>query len=94
MLQGDGSVHIAWMADGFESIAVQARFRPRAELDALARAVADVALLERTLPDLRSALRRAYPGAFDLIVRDAVGDPWQVVVTFHPPKGEPNPDPA
>ncbi|CAN5618447.1 hypothetical protein BH23CHL8_BH23CHL8_15690 [soil metagenome] len=93
MLQPDGSHSIAWRADGYESIVVRARFRPAAELEAFARGVADVALLERTLPDLRSALRRAFPGAFDLVTRESAAAPWQVVVTFHPPRGEPNPDP-
>ena len=56
------------------------RGRPRpgappaaAELEAFARGVADVALLERTLPDLRVALRRRYPGAFDLHTHEPAG---------------------
>lgn len=87
------AVSLAWSADGFDAIAVQAPWRPRAELDAFARGVADIALLDRSFADLRTGLRRAYPGAFDLeIMRD---DRWgrHVVVRFHPPKGEPNPDP-
>lgn len=93
MLQHDGSVRIAWHADGFDAILVRARFRPAPERDGFARGVADLALLERTLPDLRRALRRAYPGAFDLITDEPVDAPWLVIVSFHPPAGEPNPDP-
>jgi len=93
MLQHDGSIRIAWQADGFEAILVRARFRPPAQLHAYARGVADVALLERSLPDLRAALRACYPGAYDLITDQPVGGPWRVIVSFHPPPGEPNPDP-
>jgi hypothetical protein len=93
VLQGDGSIVIAWQADGFASIAVRARFRPREELEALARGVADVALLERSLHDLRVALTRDFPGDFDLLTREPAGRPGEVVVSFHPPRGEPNPDP-
>ena len=93
MLEHDGSIRIAWLADGFEAIRVRARFRPTEQLVAFARGVADVALLERTLPDLRAELRTRYPGAFDLITSVPATEPWQVIVTFHPPAGEPNPDP-
>ncbi len=88
----DGGVTIAWSADGYEAIQVHARWRPRTDLDAFARGVADVALMNRDLGDLRTGLRRAFPGAFDLeTVRDADLGP-RVIVRFHPPKGEPRPD--
>ncbi len=93
MLQQDGSIRIAWQADGFEAIFVRARFRPAPELDAYARTVADVALLERTLHDLRTALRTHYPGEFDLVTDEPVSQPGRVIISFHPPRGEPNPDP-
>ena len=93
MLQPDGSIAIAWHASGYQSILVRARFRPAGELERLARDVADVALLERSLPDLRVALRRQYPGAFDLHTIEPADGPWRVVVSFHPPRREPNPDP-
>lgn len=93
MLQQDGSVRIAWQADGFEAIFVRARFRPSFELDEYARNVADVALLERTLPDLRTALRKRYPGDFDLLTDEPMSAPGRVIISFHPPRGEPNPDP-
>lgn len=93
MLQQDGSIRIAWQADGFEAIYVRARFRPAPDLDGFARTVADVALLERTLPDLRTALRKAYPGQFDLVTEEPLAKPGRVIVSFHPPPGEPNPDP-
>ena len=93
MLQHDGSVRIAWQADGYEAIFVRARFRPAPERDAFAVGVADLALLERTLSDLRTALRKQYPGAFDLITDEPLDAPGRVIVSFHPPRGEPNPDP-
>jgi hypothetical protein len=93
MLQPDGSIRIAWQTDGFEAIVVRARFRPAAELESFAKSVADVALLERSLPDLRTALRRAYPGSFDLLTDEPRDRPGQVIVSFHPPLGQPNPDP-
>jgi hypothetical protein len=93
MLQPDGSIRIAWHNELFDAVVVRARFRPRSELDAFAREVADLALLERTLPDLRTALRKHFPGEFDLITQESTTAPWHVVVSFHPPRGEPNPDP-
>jgi hypothetical protein len=93
MLQQDGSIRIAWQADGFEAIFVRARFRPARELDGFARTVADVALLERTLSDLRNTLRKHYPGQFDLLTDEPVARPGRVIISFHPPPGEPNPDP-
>jgi hypothetical protein len=93
MLEQDGSMAIAWQADGFEVIVVRAPFRTRRELEVFAQDVADVALLERTLPDLRSALRGRYPGAFDLLTDEPAAAPWRVIVRFHPPPGEPAPDP-
>ena len=93
MLQQDGSIRIAWQADGYEAILVRARFRPAQELGEFAQNVADVALLERTLPDLRTALRKRYPGAFDLVTDEPQGAPGRVIISFHPPRGEPNPDP-
>jgi hypothetical protein len=93
MLQQDGSMRIAWQVDGFEAIYVRARFRPAGDLEAFAKDVADVALLERTLPDLRSALRKQHPGAFDMVTDEPVSAPGRVIISFHPPRGEPNPDP-
>jgi hypothetical protein len=93
MLEHDGSIRIAWLADGFEAILVRARFRPSEQLTGFARGVADVALLERTLVGLRTALRERFPGAFDLITSEPASAPWHVIVSFHPPPGEPNPDP-
>jgi hypothetical protein len=93
MLQQDGSIRIAWQADGFEAIIVRARHRPATEVEDFARGVADTALLERSLRDLRTALRARYPGAFDLSTRQAAGASAHLVVSFHPPPGDPNPDP-
>lgn len=87
-----GAVRIAWDAEGLQSVHVIARWRTRTELERYAQAVADAALLNRTLADLRTALRRLFPGAFDLeVIRHDERDP-RVVVRFHPPRGEPNPD--
>ena len=94
-----GAIRIAWSSDGFESIRVAAPRRTRAELDEFARGVADEALLNRTVSDLRAALRRRFLGTFDFEVRDerrlgpASRDTPHVLVTLHPPRGEPNPDP-
>jgi len=93
MLQHDGTIRIAWHADGFEAIVVRARFRPSSEVEGFAKDVADLALLERTLPDLRSALRKRFPGRFELITDEPVSEPGRVIISFHPPPGEPNPDP-
>ncbi len=85
-------IRIAWSADGFDSIHVLARRRTRTELEGYARGVADAALLNRSLADLRRALREAFPAAFDMeTAAHDEADP-HVVVRFHPPRGEPNPD--
>ena len=92
LIESDGSVRIAWEADGYEAIHVLARFRERAELEAYARAVADAALFERTVPALRVALRKVYPGEFDLTTREPAGGANRVVISFHPPRREGRPD--
>lgn len=92
LIEPDGSVRIAWQADGYEAVFVHARFRPREELEAFARDVADAALFERTVSDLRVALRKAFPGAFDLTTREPASGSWRVDVRFHPPRGEGRPD--
>ncbi|MBA3307861.1 MAG: hypothetical protein H0T04_04155 [Chloroflexi bacterium] len=86
-------VRIAWTADGFDLIHVQARWRSRDELDRFARGVADAALINRTLVELRTALRREFPGLFELETARDDGRGTRVIVRFHPPPGEPNPDP-
>jgi hypothetical protein len=90
----DGGIRIAWHADGYEAIDVYARWRPREELAAFASGVADAALFDRSVADLRSALRRIYPGEFDLVLEPHDRTGPRVVVRFHPPKGEPNPEPV
>lgn len=92
LIEPDGSVRIAWQADGFEAIHVVARFREREELEHFARGVADAALFERTLHDLRVALRAAFPGAFELSTKEPHGAPWRVVITFLPPRRAGRPD--
>ena len=49
LIEADGSVRIAWKADGYEAIQVRARFRSREELADYARGIADEALFDRTL---------------------------------------------
>ena len=92
----DGSVIIAWEADGFAAIAVRAPDRPGSELDAFARAVADAALLNRSSAALRSALRATLPAepGFDLRPRRpaaGAGGP-RLLVTLRPPRLTPGPD--
>lgn len=90
----DGSVRIAWEADGFLGVRIVALRRPREEIVDYARRVADAALMNRTVLTLRSALREEFGGAFELDTGIGRGD-WQdrhVVITFHPPRGMPNPE--
>lgn len=88
----DEGVRIAWTADGFESIQVLAPWRPAADLVAFARAVADAALVDRTLAALSIALRREYPGAFELVPVRHDKHGAKVIVRLLPPPGKPNPD--
>jgi len=95
VIELDGSLRLAWSADGFFAIRVFAPRRDRVELIAFARVVADAALVERTVSGLRGALQQLYPGAFELRAqrhpRD--GEEPYLVVTLDPPRHEPNPDP-
>lgn len=89
----EAGVRIAWSADGFDLIHVQARWRTREELDRFARGVADAALFNRTVSELNTALRREFPGLFELETAANDGRGARIVVRFHPPPGEPNADP-
>jgi hypothetical protein len=91
-LQPDGSLRIAWTAEGFEAIHVLARFWPDEHAQRLAQVVADVALTNRTVHDLRRSLRQQFPGSFDIEAPDQDAPDRRVLITFHPPPGEPNPD--
>ena len=91
-MEADGSVRIAWEADGYVAIHVYARFWPTEALNDYARSVADAALTNRTVADLRLALRARYPGQFDFNAPDADAPDSRVRIAFHPPRGEPNPD--
>ena len=91
-MESDGSVRIAWEADGYVAIHVYARFWPSQSLSEYARDVADIALTNRTVPELRRALRALHPGAFDFEAPDADAPDRRVRIAFHPPRGEPNPD--
>jgi hypothetical protein len=88
----DGSVRIAWVADGYRSIDVYGRWRTADELATFAREVADVALVNRSVAELRAALRVARPGEFDLVVHPHDASGPRVVIRLNPPPGEPNPD--
>ena len=90
----DGSIRIGWDADGYSAIRVYARRRPQDELLSFGSRVGDVALLNRTVPDLHAALRAEFDATFDLDPRGARGDGEEpfVLVSLHPPPGEPNPD--
>lgn len=93
MERPDGSVRIAWLADGFEAIDVYGRWRTRTELDAFARDVADAALLNRSVRELHHALRVEHPGEFELVPYPHDRSTPRVVVRLNPPPGDPNPDP-
>ena len=90
----DGSATIAWTAEAFASIRVYAPKRGPDELTAFARRVGDLALVNRTVRDLRTALRAEFDGIFDLEERDARAgsSAGYVVITLHLPRGVPNPD--
>jgi hypothetical protein len=93
-MQPDGSERIEWHADGYVAIHVYARFWPREEVARFAQQVADVALTHRSVADLRRALRRELGGAtFEMEAPDADAPDQRVRITFHPPRGTPNPDP-
>jgi len=91
-METDGSVRIAWNADGFEAIHVYARFWPNEELQRRATGVADVALTNRTVHDLRRGLRAQFGGGFELQAPDEDAPDRRVAVFFDPPAGMPNPD--
>jgi hypothetical protein len=94
-MEADGSVRIGWHAEGYVAIHVYARFWPRSEMDRFAQRVADVALTNRTVADLRRGLRGELGGsAFEMEAPDADAPDRRVRISFHPPRGEPNPDPA
>ena len=95
MIELDGSLRLAWSADGLAAIRVFAPRRERAELLAFARAVADAALVERTVGGLRATLQREYPGAFELRAQrhPREGEEPYLVVTLDPPRREPSPEP-
>ena len=63
-METDGSVRIAWNAEGFEAIHVYARFWPSDEVQRRAQDVADVALTNRTVHDLRRGLRALFRRRF------------------------------
>jgi hypothetical protein len=90
----DGSVRIDWAGDDQNLIRVYAPWRSEDELTAFARRVADLALLNRTVPDLSAALRAEFDGTFDLDTREPEAQDGEaaVVVSLHPAAGTPNPD--
>lgn len=85
-------MRIAWQADGFEAIHVYARFWPSDEVHRRAQVVADVALTNRTIHDLRRGLREQLGGTFSLRAPDQSAPDSRVAVFFDPPRGVPNPD--
>ena len=91
-MEPDGSVRIAWQADGFEAIHVYARFWPADELARRAAGVADVALTNRSVHDLRRGLRSLFGGTFALQAPDEDAPDRRVAIFFDPPTGVPNPD--
>ena len=91
-MERDGSVRIAWSAEGFEAIHVYARFWPADEVQRRAQGVADVALTNRTVHDLRRGLRERFGGSFSLQAPDEDAPDRRVAIFFDPPAGVPNPD--
>jgi hypothetical protein len=91
-MEPDGSVRIAWLADGYEAIHVYARFWPSAEVQRRAQDVADVALTNRTVYDLRRSLRQRFNGTFAIQAPDEDAPDRRLAIFFDPPPGEPNPD--
>ena len=92
-MEQDGSVRIHWQAEDYVAIHVYARFWPSTQLAEYASNVADVALTNRTVHDLRRGLRQRFGGTFDIEAPDQDAPDRRVVISFHPPRGEPNPDP-
>ena len=91
-MQDDDSVRIAWTAEGFEAIHVYARFWPIDEIRRRAQDVADIALVNRNLHDLRRGLRQRFGGTFSLQAPDEDAPDKRVAVFFDPPVGPPNPN--
>jgi len=85
-------VRIAWNADGFEAIHVYARFWPSYVVSERAQSVADVALTNRTVHDLRRGLRGLFGGSFQLQAPDEDAPDHRVAIYFDPPAGTPNPE--
>ena len=83
-------MRIAWQADGFVAIHVYARFWPSDEVARRASGVADVALTNRTVHDLRRGLRLLFGGTFSLQAPDEDAPDRRVAVFFDPPVGPPN----
>jgi hypothetical protein len=90
-VQEDDSVRIAWAAEGFEAIHVYARFWPPDEVRRRAQGVADVALMNRNVHDLRRGLRQTFGGTFTLQAPDEDAPDRRVAIYFDPPRGQPNP---
>jgi hypothetical protein len=93
-VEPDGSIRIAWHAQDYVAIHVYARFWPAEQTADFARGVADAALVNRTVHDLRRALRARFPGMLEIEAPDADAPDRRVRISFHPPRGEPNPDEA
>jgi hypothetical protein len=91
-VESDGSVRIAWNADGIEAIHVYARFWPSYVAAERAQVVADVALTNRTVHDLRRGLRARFGGSFQLQAPDEDAPDRRVAIFFDPPTGTPNPE--
>lgn len=91
-MQDDDSVRIAWTAEGFEAIHVYARFWPLEDARWRAQGVADIALVNRNLHDLRRGLRQLFGATFSLQAPDENAPDKRVAIFFDPPRGLPNPN--
>ena len=92
-MEADGSIRIAWNADGYEAIHVYARFWPSNVVQQRAEQVADVALTHRSVSELRRGLRVSLGGGYEFQAPDEDAPDRRVAIFFDPPRGEPNPDP-
>jgi hypothetical protein len=68
--------------------ALDARFWPPRQVAGYVSGVADVALTNRTVHDLRRGLRARFGGIFDMQAPDEDAPDRRVSISFHPPCGE------
>ena len=94
MLQQDGSIRIAWQADGYEAIVVRGPLpTARGARGLRARGRRRWPSSSARLADLRAALRARFPGAFDLVTDEPAAGRGRSSSPSIRHAAEPNPDP-